>query len=254
MLARDAGSGPTSGLVDQAPSIPDREHRLPENRAPVGQPARTDRRSARRARDPSAHAPPTIQQQLTGPAESLRALGLLIARLQQSSVQVPASVEKVVQVPEPSEAEVSQAASDVVELARAVGNEESADFLGRANRGLFQAKTSQEAWSTDELAEEIAKLVSARTPSRTTNNIDALVIALFFYLLQLFGPAAVQAPPAERVPAPPPLVVPEAQSEPIIDVDVEVNVTLEKGGKRAAPHGARSKKGAPKRGGPSDGE
>ncbi len=92
---------------------------------------------------------------------------------------------------------------------------------------VFQAKTSQEAWSTDELAEEIAKLVSALgTPSRTTNNIDALVIALFFYLLQLFGPAAVQAPRAERVPAPPPLVVPEAQSEPIIDVDVEVNVTL----------------------------
>lgn len=83
----------------------------------------------------------------------------------------------------------------------------------------------------EDLAQRVAELMAARIPSRATATLDNVVIALFFYLLTLIGPAPLNSPEAKRPPALPPIVRPTLNPAPVVDIDV--NITTEQ--QRKAP-------------------
>jgi hypothetical protein len=251
LLAESAGGEPTQGLRDLTPDLREHERRLREDLRRTDEKARLDR--SKGLRDPlQPHR--TLQQQLSGPADSFRALGLIIQRLHESSVQVPPSVERVAHAHEPSEEDVREAAGDVAGLARTLGEEDSADFLEQATRRLFYAESQAETWTLDEFAEQVAKHVAARTPSRTRTSLDGFAIALFFYLLTLFGPAPLNTPEPDHLPSPPPVVSSAPNPAPVVDIDININVEVDqkkaRGEKSPAPSPDESR---PKRAGPTRG-
>ena len=242
VLLEGAGAERTTGLREPVPSLREHERRVKEN---LERAERKSRSGGERASQPRGRGPKqvrgSLQQQLMGPADSLRALGLIIGRLQASSVEVPASIERVSQASEPSEEEVRIAADDTVQMAHTIATEDSAELLESANRGFFYAASPVEAWSLEDFAERVADLVAGRTPSRGTAGLDSVAIALFFYLLTLFGPTPLNAPQPEPPPTAPPIVRSAPNPAPI--VAVEVDITINQGD--AAP--TQKQLGPPKR-------